>query len=125
MRPIKLDIRAFGPYAGQQVIDFSELGAYRFFLIHGPTGSGKTSLLDAMCYALYGETSGKVRSGENMRSDYAAETDSTEVTFDFALGQEVYRVRRAPKQKIARKRGTGFTEIGESAARRYFVDCVR
>ena len=116
MRPIKLDIRAFGPYAGQQVIDFSELGAYRFFLIHGPTGSGKTSLLDAMCYALYGETSGKVRSGENMRSDYAAETDSTEVTFDFALGQELYRVRRAPKQKIARKRGTGFTEIGESAS---------
>ncbi len=116
MRPIKLDIRAFGPYAGQQMIDFSELGAYRFFLIHGPTGSGKTSLLDAMCYALYGETSGKVRSGENMRSDYAAETDVTEVSFDFAVGQELYRVRRAPKQKIARKRGVGFTEIGESAA---------
>ena len=115
MRPIKLDIRAFGPYAGQQMIDFAELGTYRFFLIHGPTGSGKTSLLDAMCYALYGETSGKVRSGENMRSDYAAEAESTEVTFDFAVGQELYRVRRAPKQKIARKRGVGFTEIGESA----------
>lgn len=119
MRPMRLDIQAFGPYADRQRIDFSELGAYRFFLIHGPTGSGKTSLLDAMCYALYGETSGgagsKARSGENMRSDYAAEADPTEVIFDFAVGQDLYRVRRSPRQQIARKRGTGFTEIGESA----------
>lgn len=116
MRPIHLDIQAFGPYAGRQAIDFSELRDYRFFLIHGPTGSGKTALLDAMCYALYGETSGKVRSGENLRSDYAAETEATEVTFDFAVGQQLYRVRRAPRQRIARKRGSGLTEIGESAA---------
>ena len=116
MRPLKLDIHAFGPYAGQQVIDFSELGEYRFFLIHGPTGSGKTALLDAMCYALYGETSGKVRNGENMRSDYATETEATEVTFDFAVGDSFYRVRRAPRQQTARKRGSGLMEIGESAS---------
>ncbi|MHC1761365.1 MAG: AAA family ATPase [Negativicutes bacterium] len=116
MRPLKLDIHAFGPYAGRQVIDFSELGEYRFFLIHGPTGSGKTALLDAMCYALYGETSGKVRNGENMRSDYATETETTEVTFDFAVGDSLYRVRRAPRQQTARKRGAGLMEIGESAS---------
>jgi exonuclease SbcC len=115
MRPLQLDIQAFGPYAGRQVIDFAELREYRFFLIHGPTGSGKTALLDAMCYALYGETSGKLRNGENMRSDYASEAEATEVTFDFAVGQQNYRVRRAPKQQVARKRGTGLTEIGESA----------
>ena len=115
MRPLLLDIKAFGPYAGHQVIDFSELGNFRFFLIHGPTGSGKTALLDAMCYALYGDTSGKVRSGENMRSDYATDTELTEVTFDFAVGQGLYRVRRSPKQFVARKRGSGLTETGESA----------
>ena len=90
MRPLHLDIQAFGPYAGRQEIDFSELKDYRFFLIHGPTG-------------------------ENMRSDYATDDQITEVTFDFVVGQDRYRVRRAPKQRIARKRGTGFTEIGESA----------
>ncbi len=119
MRPLHLDINAFGPYAGHQAIDFSELKDYRFFLIHGPTGSGKTALLDAMCYALYGDTSGgtggKARSGENMRSDYATDTEVTEVTFDFAVGQSLYRVRRSPKQWVARKRGSGLTENGESA----------
>jgi len=115
MRPLYLDITAFGPYAGRQEIDFSELRDYRFFLIHGPTGSGKTTLLDAICYALYGDTSGKVRSGENMRSDYATDTEITEVSFDFAVGQDYYRVRRIPRQQVARKRGAGTVEIGESA----------
>lgn len=116
MRPLRLQLQAFGPYAGLQTVDFSELGDYRFFLIHGPTGSGKTALLDAMCYALYGETSGKLRSGENMRSDFAVETEATEVTFDFAVGADSYRVRRSPRQQVARRRGAGFTETGESAA---------
>ena len=116
MKPLHLEIRAFGPYADVQAIDFAQLRDYRFFLIHGPTGSGKTSLMDAMCYALYGDTSGKVRSGENMRSDYAADTEATEVTFDFAVGAECYRVRRSPRQWLARKRGAGgLVEVGESA----------
>ncbi len=97
MRPLYLDITAFGPYAGRQEIDFAELRDYRFFLIHGPTGSGKTTLLDAMCYALYGDTSGKIRSGENMRSDYATDTEITEVSFDFAIGPDYYRVKRIPR----------------------------
>lgn len=117
MKPLYLEIRAFGPYAGVQAVDFSQLRDYRFFLIHGPTGSGKTSLLDAICYALYGDTSGKVRSGENMRSDYAAASEGTAVVFDFAVGENRYRVRRSPRQWLARKRGAGsLVEVGESAS---------
>ena len=115
MRPLYLELKAFGPYAEQQSIDFAELRDYRFFLIHGPTGAGKTTLLDAMCYALYGDTSGKIRSGENMRSDYAAATLATEVQFDFAIGVDLYRVRRIPRQFVARKRGEGMMEVGENA----------
>jgi len=115
MRPLYLELKAFGPYAGQQSIDFAELRDYRFFLIHGPTGAGKTTLLDAICYALYGDTSGKIRSGENMRSDYAAATMATEVQFDFAVGADLYRVRRVPRQFVARKRGEGMMEVGENA----------
>ena len=58
MRPIKLTVRAFGPYAGEQVFDFDALDGRSFFLIHGPTGAGKTSILDAICFALYGVASG-------------------------------------------------------------------
>ena len=61
MRPISLEINSFGPYAGHQVIDFRELKGRNLFLICGPTGSGKTTVLDAMCYALYGNTSGNDR----------------------------------------------------------------
>ena len=115
MRPLYLELKAFGPYADRQLIDFAELRDYRFFLIHGPTGSGKTTLLDAMCYALYGDTSGKIRSGENMRSDYAEATTVTEVCFDFAVGADRFRVRRIPRQYVARKRGEGMMEVGENA----------
>ena len=58
MKPLKLTVRAFGPYPGEQVLDFAELKGRSFFLIHGPTGAGKTSILDAICFALYGQASG-------------------------------------------------------------------
>lgn len=115
MKPLYLVMQAFGPYADRQEIDFSRLRAKRFFLIHGPTGAGKTTLLDAICYALYGDTSGKIRDGEAMRSDYAEEMTPTEVTFDFAVGLQNYRVQRKPKQWVAKKRGAGMTEVSESA----------
>jgi len=73
MRPIRLTLHAFGPYADEQVLDFRELGNRSFFLLHGPTGAGKTTILDAMCFALYGETSGKgrdARDSKHMRSDH-------------------------------------------------------
>ncbi len=109
MRPIELRVRAFGPYANEQVFDFRELGNRSFFLIHGPTGSGKSSILDAVCFALYGETSGGEREARHMRSDYASAETLTEVSFDFSLGDRVYRVTRSPEQERAKARGSGTT----------------
>ena len=99
MKPITLTISAFGPYAGEQKIDFRDLGARQFFLIHGPTGAGKTSILDAICFALYGDTSGDDRDGEQMRSHLADPKVPTVITFDFSIGAKHYRVMRKPKDR--------------------------
>ena len=108
MKPLKLTMRAFGPYAGETVIDFEKLQGRHLFLICGPTGAGKTTILDAMCYALYGKTSGD-RTGEKMRSDYADSSERTEVVFDFMLGDKTYRATRSPAQMVDKKRGSGQT----------------
>lgn len=115
MKPIKLTISAFGPYAGTQVIDFTELGERTFFLIHGPTGSGKTTILDAICFALYGDTSGAERKGEQMRSGHADLTEPTEITFDFTIGADTYRILRFPEQERPKKRGEGTTVMPANA----------
>jgi exonuclease SbcC len=106
VRPIKLTVQAFGPYAGEQVFDFAALEGRSFFLIHGPTGAGKTSILDAICFALYGQASGS-RDPREMRSDHAKPDCPTEVTFDFSIGAERYRIRRQPEQERPNKMGTG------------------
>jgi exonuclease SbcC len=106
VRPIKLVVRAFGPYAAEQVFDFAALDGRSFFLIHGPTGAGKTSILDAICFALYGVASG-ARDPRQMRSDHAKPDSLTEVTFDFSIGRERYRVHRRPEQERPKKRGAG------------------
>ncbi len=106
MRPLRLEMSAFGPYAGTEILDFSALGAHRLFLICGPTGAGKSTILDAMCYALYGKTSDD-RSGKNLRSGYAAPDVLTRVVFDFAIGGKRYRVARIPEQLRQKKRGEG------------------
>lgn len=108
MKPLKLTMTAFGPYAGRTTIDFSALHGRNLFLICGPTGSGKTTILDAMCYALYGKTTGD-RTGADMRSDYAPTSVRTEVIFEFSLGNKTYRAARAPEQYVDKKRGTGQT----------------
>lgn len=115
MKPLKLTMCAFGPYAGEQVLDFTELDNRSFFLIHGPTGSGKTTILDAICFALYGDTSGAERDGRQMRSDHASLSALTEITFDFAIGEETYRVKRNPEQERLRKRGEGTTTMHADA----------
>lgn len=115
MRPLKLVMSAFGPYAGTQVLDFTELGHRNFFLIHGPTGAGKTAILDAVCFALYGDTSGAQRDGRQMRSDHADLAVTTEVVFDFSVGGRVYRVRRNPEQERPKKRGDGTTVMPPGA----------
>lgn len=109
MKPLRLLMRAFGPYATEQVIDFRPLGERSLFLIHGQTGAGKTSILDAICFALYGESSGATREARTLRSDHASPELPTEVTFDFSVGIERYRITRVPEQERPKKKGTGTT----------------
>lgn len=113
MRPLHLTLQAFGPFASSEAIDFTQLGDRAFFLIHGPTGAGKTTLLDAICFALYGDTSGGERSAQDMRSANAAPGTRTEVTLEFALGGERYRVTRSPAQLRPSQRGGGM--VNETA----------
>ena len=115
MKPISLTIEAFGPYRDSVTLDFSQLENHSMFLISGPTGAGKTSILDAMVYALYGETSGEVRKTDAIRSDFAEPERMTHVDFSFAIGDAQYRVERLPKQMVAKKRGTGMREQNASA----------
>ena len=109
MKPIKLTMQAFGPFAKTETIDFEKLGSNALFLINGPTGSGKTSILDAICFALYGETTSNERQGIQMRCDLASPQLLTEVTLDFSLHGKVYRVTRAPEQEAPKARGEGLT----------------
>lgn len=110
MRPLKITINAFGPYASKEVIDFTKLENKNIFLITGPTGAGKTTIFDAITYALYGETSGDERSAENLRSDFAKEDVLTQVEMEFELRGEKYHIQRIPKQKKRKSKGEGYTE---------------
>ncbi len=109
MKPQRLVMQAFGPYAARQEIDFRQLGGRSLFLIHGQTGAGKTSILDAICFALYGESSGAAREPRTLRSDHAPPDLPTEVSFDFSVGAEHYRIKRMPEQERPKKKGTGVT----------------
>lgn len=116
MKPIKLTIQAFGPFSDVQEIDFTKLGTNPLFLINGPTGSGKTSVLDAICFALYGETTGNERQGTQMRCDLAPLSLPTEVTLEFALHDKAYRITRSPEQEAPKARGDGTTVRKHTAA---------
>lgn len=108
MRPIKLKLSAFGPYAGETPeIDFELFESKGLFLISGDTGAGKTMLFDAICFALYGETSGAFRKTENLRSEYAEPTEKSFVEFYFAHQGKQYRVYRQPSYERQKKRGEG------------------
>lgn len=109
MRPLHLQLQAFGPFSGTQALDFRELGDNPLFLISGSTGSGKTTILDAICFALYGDSSGETREPREMRSDHADPETLTEVTFAFTLGHRAYRVHRIPEQLRPKKTGEGLT----------------
>lgn len=109
MKPLSLTLQAFGPFAGTETLDFALLGDSPLFLINGPTGAGKSSILDAICFALYGQTTGDEREAAQMRCDQAAADMLTEVQFDFELAGKQYRIRRMPLQERPKARGEGFT----------------
>ncbi|NLH46379.1 MAG: SMC family ATPase [Acholeplasmataceae bacterium] len=116
MKPLKLIMNAFGAYAEEQIVDFSLLGDKTFFLIHGPTGAGKTTILDAISFALYGTASGDLRESKNLRSDYAPPSAKTQVDFTFRSGSKNYEVVRSPEQEVAKLRGEGTRKIPAAAA---------
>ena len=109
MRPHLLQIEAFGPYAEPVAIDFDALSQEGLFLIHGSTGAGKTFLLDALCFALYGEVSGD-RNLKGLRSDHAAPGAVPRVCLEFSAGGRRYAVERCAAHSAPKSRGSGFTE---------------
>lgn len=121
MRPINLTMSAFGPYAGVQMLDMAQLGADGLYLVTGDTGAGKTTIFDAICYALYDEPSGASRDARMMRSTYAdVDTDTyVELTFDH-MGK-TYRVKRNPSYERRKKKGEG-TTLQDAAAELYLPD---
>ncbi|MFF5307199.1 AAA family ATPase [Streptomyces sp. NPDC013161] len=111
MRLHRLDITAFGPFGGSQTVDFDELSSAGLFLLHGPTGAGKTSVLDAVCYALYGSVPGVRQSGQGLtlRSDHAAAGTRTEVRLELTVAGRRLELTRQPPWARPKKRGTGST----------------
>lgn len=112
MRPIKLTMSAFGPYAGEETVDFTLLGESGLFLIAGDTGAGKTTVFDAISFALYGVATGEDRSeAGHYRSDYASESTDTFVDFTFEHAGKQYRIRRYPSYERVKKKGKGTTNV--------------
>ena len=115
MKPLKLTMQAFGPYAGREEIDFTQLGSRTMFVISGKTGAGKTTIFDAISYAIYGKASGEDRNGPELRSQFAADDLLTEVSLDFSLRNKVYSITRSPQQLKKKEKGDGHTSIGAKA----------
>ncbi|MFI1366238.1 AAA family ATPase [Streptomyces griseochromogenes] len=111
MRLHRLDITAFGPFGGSRTVDFDALTAAGLFLLHGPTGAGKTSVLDAVCYALYGSVPGARQSGQgiNLRSDHAERRTRTEVRLELTVAGRRLEITRQPPWERPKLRGKGTT----------------
>ncbi|MFF9510623.1 AAA family ATPase [Streptomyces sp. NPDC014724] len=124
MRLHRLTLTAFGPFGLTQDIDFDALSSAGIFLLHGPTGAGKTSVLDAVCYGLYGAVPGARQSpGTSLRSDHAPADLPTEVTLELTVGGRRLEVTRRPAQPRPKKKGSGFTtEKAQSWLRAYAPD---
>lgn len=116
MKPEKLIISAIGPYAGEMPeIDFSQFEEKSLFLISGNTGAGKTTIFDAICFALYGETSGAYRDAKNLRSEYANPSTESFVDFHFSHQGKKYHVYRQPAYERPKVRGKGMVSVKEKA----------
>ena len=118
MKPLRLILSAFGSYGGRECVDFEKM-KQGLFLITGDTGAGKTTIFDGITYALYGQTSGRRREGDMMRSQYATDTDETYVEFTFSELGKVYTVRRNPVwlRRSRRKNKDGEYALTKESAR--------
>ena len=115
MRPIRLKISAFGPYAGITEIDMTRLGDKGLYLITGDTGAGKTTIFDAICFALYGSASGDIRENSMLRSKYADAETPTVVELEFTNKGQIFHIKRNPEYMRLAKRGNGETKQNSSA----------
>lgn len=109
MRLHTLELQAIGPYPALQRIDFGRLAGSGLFLLEGPTGAGKTTILDAITFALYGGLAGSESAGDRLRSHFAPPDAEPSVTLEFSIGGVRYRVRRSPEYQRPKRRGDGFT----------------
>ncbi|MFE6050258.1 AAA family ATPase [Kitasatospora sp. NPDC056446] len=122
MRLHRLTVTAFGPFAGSETVDFDALAAGGLFLLRGATGAGKSSVLDAVCFALYGETPG-TRRANRLRSDHADPKRLTEVRLELTLGGRRLQITRLPEQRRPKKVGTGTTvERSQTLLREWVAD---
>lgn len=119
MRPLRLTLSAFGPYADNTTLELDQLGRGGLYLVTGDTGAGKTTLFDAITYALYDRSSGGVRDGAMLRSKYAALGTPTFVELEFEVRGQVYTVRRNPEYQRPKSRGQGYTTEKADAELRY------
>ncbi|MGP3930092.1 AAA family ATPase [Nonomuraea sp. KM88] len=110
MRPHRLTFTAFGSFPGTETVDFDALAEAGLFLVHGPTGAGKTTILDALCFALYGQVPGQRNSARSLRCDHAPRTTGPEVTLEVTIRGRLLRIQRSPTWQRPKLRGTGFTE---------------
>ncbi|EJU2994911.1 exonuclease [Listeria monocytogenes] len=115
MRPIKLTMQAFGAYAKKEVIDFEKLGTEQIFVISGKTGAGKSTIFDAISFAIFGKANTFDRESFSMRSHFATDKEITEVTLAFRLKDKIYQISRIPQQEIAKQRGNGTTTSPQKA----------
>ncbi|MBU4213126.1 MAG: SMC family ATPase [Actinobacteria bacterium] len=109
MHLLSLTLQAVGPFAGRHTLDLAELGAGGLFLLEGPTGAGKSTIIDAIVFALYGKVAGEQASDDRMRSSFAADDTETFVDLVFEVPAGVFRVRRTPAYQRAKRRGAGTT----------------
>ncbi|MCT4585919.1 MAG: AAA family ATPase [Peptostreptococcaceae bacterium] len=122
MKPIKLTLSAFGPYKDEQIIDFNKLEQNSLFLITGETGSGKTTIFDAISYALYANVSGSTRDNKYLRSQFADIKDFTYVELEFEVRNKIYKIKRIPEQEVPKKRGEGMTTQKSAVELHYLND---
>ncbi|MGN9842425.1 AAA family ATPase [Nonomuraea sp. H19] len=110
MRPHRLTLTAFGSFPGTETVDFDALAEAGLFLVHGPTGAGKTTILDALCFALYGQVPGQRNSARSLRCDHAPPSAGPSVTLEVSIRGRLLRIQRSPAWHRPKLRGSGVTE---------------